>query len=158
MPLTFLDRRQSHHQAIGPIRHRVIPTDRSQASTSTRNDSQPDRLARSVWPLVQPDGKITGWTRASGPAGSSDLSKGEKTLAYFVFEDANFVVPVGGGQMSRAPPITLRPTQHHRTRIRPAEAVARYCLSLRHTPLSSSAAPSWPRPCSLAIDRQKTRR
>ena len=27
--------------------------------------------------------------------------------------------------------MTLRPTQHHRTRIRPAEAVAGYCLSLR---------------------------
>jgi hypothetical protein len=26
MPLTFLDWRRSHHQAIGPIRHRVIPT------------------------------------------------------------------------------------------------------------------------------------
>jgi hypothetical protein len=26
MPLTFLDWRQSHHQAIGPIRPRVITT------------------------------------------------------------------------------------------------------------------------------------
>jgi hypothetical protein len=26
MPITFLDWRRSHHQAIGPIRDRVIPT------------------------------------------------------------------------------------------------------------------------------------
>ena len=26
MPLTFLNWRQSHYQAVGPIRHRVIPT------------------------------------------------------------------------------------------------------------------------------------
>ena len=26
MPLTFLNWRQSHHQAVGPIRHLVIPT------------------------------------------------------------------------------------------------------------------------------------
>ena len=57
MPLTLLDWRRSHHQAIGPIRARVIPTVagalRQAQGTLTAGSGHIDRRLRAHWHYLQ---------------------------------------------------------------------------------------------------------